>query len=443
MKPDGRGVRGALVCAGNAAEVAVAALLLGIPVGLIAWLFLYLMYALMTVVWKTLPSALGIDLSSSKSLLPFWFIFAVTVVGALALALCERVAKVRVQTIMPVLAQVKKTGRYEYRGRRTWRYFASALLPLVFGSAVGPEAGLANSLAAMCTWAGDKMKSLATCCAACAAEGRIAGFADVRRALIGLGCRPYSFVRPQKVVLYSIAIAGGVTSYGLASSIAGGGLSLPRLPEIAWTPEGLARQFAWALPCAAAGIVLGVVYCVCDKACAWLGERLDRWPVRRNLLVALALSLLGSCIPYVMFSGEGDLDAVVANWRALGVGALLGMVLGRCILTPLCIRCGWKGGQFFPLIFMGVAAGYAVALAAGVDPVLCASFSSAAMLGAVMRKPVVAAATMLLVMPLETVPFLLVAAALGSVVPLPASWGVPPAKRFGAKRGKNGTSPAD
>lgn len=77
--------------------------------------------------------------------------------------------------------------------------------------------------------------------------------------------------------------------------------------------------------------------------------------------------------------------------------------------------------------------GYAVASAAGIDPVFCAAFTSAAMLGVVMRKPVVAVLLMALVMPVGTIPLMLVAALAGSCLPLPASWGVAPVKRLGAR----------
>ena len=38
--------------------------------------------------------------------------------------------------------------------------FAGALLPLLFGASIGPEAGLTDVIAGACTWVGDRLKFL-------------------------------------------------------------------------------------------------------------------------------------------------------------------------------------------------------------------------------------------------------------------------------------------
>lgn len=57
-----------------------------------------------------------------------------------------------------VLAQIKKSGRYEYK--HIVALFFGALLPLLFGGSVGPEAGLTGVIAGFCTWVGDKLRAV-------------------------------------------------------------------------------------------------------------------------------------------------------------------------------------------------------------------------------------------------------------------------------------------
>ena len=54
------------------------------------------------------------------------------------------------------MGKVKGEGRYPYDhlGKRS----LSALLPLLFGGSVGPEAGLTGVIAGLCTWVGDRMR---------------------------------------------------------------------------------------------------------------------------------------------------------------------------------------------------------------------------------------------------------------------------------------------
>lgn len=57
---------------------------------------------------------------------------------------------------------------------------------------------------------------------------------------------------------------------------------------------------------------------------------------------------------------------------------------GKVLVTPLCIRFGWRGGHFFPVIF-GISIGYGMAMLTGADVgVFCLCASTAALVGGVM-----------------------------------------------------------
>lgn len=66
----------------------------------------------------------------------------------------------------------------------------------------------------------------------------------------------------------------------------------------------------------------------------------------------------------------------------MGAGVLLATCVAKLALTQLCEETGWIGGEFFPLIFCGVAAGYAIAIITGDDPMLAVALSTDALVGA-------------------------------------------------------------
>ena len=116
-----------------------------------------------------------------------------------------------------------------------------------------------------------------------------------------------------------------------------------------------------------------------------------------------------------------------AGGPAVVVPAGMGLILlatgfVKVLLTPLCVNFGWRGGHFFPVIFAGVAFGYGCAFLMGVDPVLAAAAGAGAVVGGVMRKPVLATLLLFLCFPISAAPVMLVAAFISSKIPLPKSW---------------------
>ena len=54
------------------------------------------------------------------------------------------------------MEKVRAEKRYEYKNMLVM--MVAALLPLLIGSSVGPEAGLTGIIVGLCYWAGDNLK---------------------------------------------------------------------------------------------------------------------------------------------------------------------------------------------------------------------------------------------------------------------------------------------
>ena len=108
-------------------------------------------------------------------------------------------------------------------------------------------------------------------------------------------------------------------------------------------------------------------------------------------------------------------------WAGMGAAILLATGLLKILITAMCVNMGWRGGHFFPVIFAGISIGYGAALLTGADPVFCLCVVTAALVGGVMRRPVIAVLLLFLCFPLMAAIPMVLAAFVGSHIPLP-SW---------------------
>ena len=124
-------------------------------------------------------------------------------------------------------------------------------------------------------------------------------------------------------------------------------------------------------------------------------------------------------MPMTMFSGESQVEELNVLWTGMGAVALLVLGFAKVFVTSMCVNMGWRGGHFFPIIFAGISIGYGMAMLTGADPVFCLCVVTAALVGGVMRKPVMAVLLLFLCFPILAAIPMLLAAFVGSRLPLP------------------------
>lgn len=91
------------------------------------------------------------------------------------------------------------------------------------------------------------------------------------------------------------------------------------------------------------------------KLSARLGDRV----VVKAVVAGAILGVLGIFLPFTLFAGEAQTEMLAQQWTALGAGALLATGFLKVLASQVCLGLGWRGGHFFPLIFSGIAIGYA------------------------------------------------------------------------------------
>ena len=117
---------------------------------------------------------------------------------------------------------------------------------------------------------------------------------------------------------------------------------------------------ALVVPMALVGLGLGLVLAGLFRvAAAWLG-RLDGREVERALVCGLIFSAVGIVAPILLFSGETQVQEVVADPVRYGPWLLIAMALVKLALLAVAFKGGFLGGPTFPAIFASTCVALAV-----------------------------------------------------------------------------------
>lgn len=156
----------------------------------------------------------------------------------------------------------------------------------------------------------------------------------------------------------------------------------------------------WALVAGPVCAVAGLGFNRLMDAARWNAPtRPDRLlPVRVTVAMAL-VGLVAMSLPGVTGNGKSVLEALVGR-GGLSAGVLVALLLGKPLLTAVCLRGGLVGGLITPSMATGGALGALVALALGHDQggtsmIVCAMVGAAAMLATTQHAPIMAGVFML------------------------------------------------
>ncbi len=386
--------------------------LLGIITGAIVWAFLRVMNLGIGFLWDFLPSKLNF---------PFYTV-GVCLIGSVLVGLYKLKFGDYPEELTVVLGKLKKNGRYPYHN--LFVILGAALFPLLLGASIGPEAGLTGVIVGLCCWVGDKLKCYYKESEDLAAIGASATLATIFRSPM------FGFVEPlegeadaklpkaSKTVLYILAILSSFGIFILLNKLTGGSTGFPAIEFGGYELIDL----LWAILLTLVGIVLGALFLAFEKLTHFLFGFVKN-AVVRCVIGGLALGLIGTLLPLTMFSGEHEIEKVLSDGRTIGIIMLLVIAVVKLFLTNVCIASWLKGGHFFPVIFSGIAAGYAFSMIIGIDSGLCTAVVTAALLGSIIKKPVAVTLLLLILFPWQLVPVMLGAAALGGFIDLPRLFG--------------------
>jgi H+/Cl- antiporter ClcA len=110
------------------------------------------------------------------------------------------------------------------------------------------------------------------------------------------------------------------------------------------------------------GLVLALIAGVLFRTASALFGRFKGREVERALVAGAIFSVVGMVAPILLFSGEAQVQTVVANPAAYGTLTLLGMAIVKLALLAVAFKSGFLGGPTFPAIFASVCVALALSL---------------------------------------------------------------------------------
>lgn len=349
---------------------------LGAISGTIVWTFLKVLAIGTSLLWEIIPEMISSSL----------YTVILCTIGGLLVGLFRKKAGDYPEEMMVVLGKVKREKFYDYK--KIPILLVAAFLPLVFASSVGPEAGLVGIITALCYWVAAKLKD---------ENGE-------------------ELTKEQKLVTYSFAIAMGLTLYVVLNEIFGKAMEGFPSFEVA-IPRG--KDLLLAIVYILAGCLLAKYYDITHHVSHVTAGKMP--PVVKETVAGLTLGVVATLVPQIMFSGESEIHHLMTEYVEYLPWMLLGIALLKVLMTNICIQFGLKGGHLFPLIYAGVALGYAMAMFiyqgnAAEHVVFAAAVVTASMLGANMKKPIPVALLLLLCFPFRMIFWLLIGAFAGCAI---------------------------
>jgi H+/Cl- antiporter ClcA len=386
------------------------ATLLGAIAALVTFAFIVLVNESTSLIWESAAVATGLPA-------PAWTLL-VCVVGGLLVGLLVHAFGDHSGIFAEVMQEFGRTGRFDYRNAPG--ILLTAIVSLVSGASLGPEAPLADATGGIGTWLADRMHSderETRSMSYSGVSGMLGAFitSPVGGPLLALESARGGGAAPSLYfwVLFPSMLASATATVifvVLTGSFFGTVYAFPEyMPTF--------RDLLQAVPLGAIGGAVGVAFFLllrlAQRAMVPMKNRL----VVRGLIGGLALGIAGGVFPLILFSGEDQSVELIARAAEIGVPMLLALAGVKLLITCLILACGWKGGYIFPIMFVGVALGLAVNLIIPQIPVAVAVAAAiAGAIAATMRAPLFAIFFTGILVQREALPAIAGAAVAGSIV---------------------------
>jgi len=384
--------------------------LLGVVSAVVTFVFMALVHEGTRLLWEQTAQLVGID---SRL-----FTLLVCTLGGLVVGLLVKLFGDHSGIFAEVMREFGKTGRFDYRNAPG--IVITALVSLVSGASLGPEAPLADACGGIGTWAADRLKYNEQ-------ETRTMGYSGVSGMLAAFITNPFGGA------LLGLESAqggtGGIHGYFwvlfpslLASASATvvfvlfSGTFFETLYQFPDYAPKLAHMF-YAVPLGLLGGVVGILFMLSLKRLQLLFQPMKGHVVLRGVIGGLGMGIIGALLPLTLFSGESETADLIAHAAEIGVVMLIVLGLVKLFATTLLLATGWKGGYIFPIMFASVALGLALDLLfPGIPVAVCVAATMAGALVAALRAPLFAALFTVVLVQKETAAVVAVAVVVSALL---------------------------
>jgi H+/Cl- antiporter ClcA len=384
--------------------LAAAGIAVALALATLAFLGAYL--GLHDLVWETLPDELGIDPHP-------WYALLVTTLGGLAVGLLLVVVP---GGGGPGPADGHGLGMEAAPPIDAAGMVVVSLVSLTAGASLGPEAALISIAIAVGTILSRRARK--------AELGRVFGMSGVGSVLSGLFGSPLA---PSVAVLEVTHLTGRnlyvfllpvlvASAVGLLTfeAILDGPLLDIQLPGYADVePAHVVEALAIGAAAALVGLLTIAVFAAVRRLFRPVGS-----PVLKATAGGLGIGLVALVAgDETLFSGEHELELLLDEPEAYGLGALLLILGGKIVAFALSLECGFRGGRIFPVLFIGAAVGFAAtSIFESVPLAVSVATGMAGAAVAIMRVPIFVVLLIAFFASPATIPLVVLAAVVGYVL---------------------------
>lgn len=229
-----------------------------------------------------------------------------------------------------------------------------AVVSLIGGASLGPEAPLGTGAGAMGTWLGRRRGLDAEGVRSTTFAGMSAVFGGLVSSPLGGPLIAFELEHEQSRSYYFDHLIPGVVAGAVGFGVMYPIIGAPILAQ--YNIAGVEFR-SWML---LAGVGVGlagtlVAWVVGQIMVRTVGvmRHLDQRPVIRGLTGGVAVAIIGFALPLTLFSGESGLGDVMADRAAIGLLTLLALILFKGLALGASLGGGFYGGPIFPIFFIG------------------------------------------------------------------------------------------
>lgn len=386
------------------AGLTVCAVLGGLLLGWFTGGYFWLVDELITLMWTDLPAALGVQ---SR-----WYALVVCSLGGLLVGLGQRFLGDNPAPLDELLSKDDGTRGFDIKVLPQALYLLA--VSLAFGGALGPELGLVFVSGTIGIALARLLKR--TEVASMVRDITISAvFASMFASPLGgaaTAVEDPDAARPPRAERVLLALAAGLAAIAAFAMLPTAGLRV-QANWPAYTPSGSGADVLWAVPLGLLGAAIGLLYGKVHQLCEHLCRRIGTVIVP-PVLAGVLLGALAAWDALVLFSGENGIEELVDTMSQHSAGELAALAAVKLVLIAILLGSGWKGGHFYPMLFVATAVGLSVAqLLPSLNPVVAAAAVGAGVLAAVLRRVIPAAFLVLLLVPASALGVAAVAAVIG------------------------------
>jgi H+/Cl- antiporter ClcA len=356
---------------------------LGGVVALVAAGYVWVYHEGIHLVWETLPDELGVEPYT------WWLILLTTTLGGAAVGVLLRA--------IPGRGGPSPVAGHALGGSADPRVAPAAavvtIVSLVAGASLGPEAALITLASAIGVLLASRLglgEQPTRILSTAGTSGVLGSFFSSPLVSALLALEMVTVTGPMLYALLMPGLVAAVVGVEVFQWLLDEPLFHYELPTVEKV------RIVYLLYAAAIGVGGAIVGRVFLALLRTTHARVDRAVTSRPVALAtiggLLVGLLGLGGDHLtLFSGESTLQTLIDDRGSLGLAVLVYILLAKIAATAISMTTGFRGGQIFPVVFIGAAFGVAVGevVSAVPDGVAIASGMVAAAV-AVMRVPIAA-----------------------------------------------------